>query len=163
MHGAGRDRDGRPPLSRQAAEICLAATPGPAARDRVLVLVTDGQVGGEDQILAALEPPGWPASGCTLIGIDRSVNEGLPATAWPQLGGGRCELVESEDRLDEVMAQIHRRIGTPLVTGLRLAAEGWTVAMDTVTPAGSRTCSPARRSSSADGSAASSAARRAAL
>src|SRR5204863_217717 len=35
-------------------------------------------------------------------------------------GGGLCELVESEDRLDVVMTKVHRRIGTPIATELAL-------------------------------------------
>ncbi|MFI5843984.1 VIT domain-containing protein [Catenuloplanes sp. NPDC051500] len=87
-----------------------------APRDRVLVLITDGQVGNEDQIL---HQTGSTASGVRIhtVGIDRAVNAGflgrLAAT-----GGGRCELVESEDRLDEAMDAIHRRIAAPLVTGV---------------------------------------------
>jgi Ca-activated chloride channel homolog len=85
-------------------------------RDRVLVLVTDGQVGNEDQILRKLDAK---LSGVRVhtVGIDRAVNAAFLrrlATA----GRGQCELVESEDRLDEAMEAIHRRIGAPLVTGL---------------------------------------------
>jgi hypothetical protein len=36
------------------------------------------------------------------------------------LGASRCELVESEDRLDDVMACLHRRISPPVATSL-----GW--------------------------------------
>src|SRR5262249_3133445 len=39
-------------------------------------------------------------------------------------GGGACELVESEDRLDEVMDAIHRRVGQPVLTRLRLEPAG---------------------------------------
>ena len=39
------------------------------------------------------------------------------------LGGGSCELVESEDRLDDVMDKVHRRIGTPVLTGLELTGD----------------------------------------
>src|SRR5262249_17216320 len=36
------------------------------------------------------------------------------------LGGGAWEFVESEERLEQVMQSVHRRIDTPLLTGLRL-------------------------------------------
>jgi Ca-activated chloride channel family protein len=51
------------------------------------------------------------------------------------LAGGRCELVESEDRLDEAMRHINRRIGRPLVTDLRLVADGLSVDTSTIAPA----------------------------
>ncbi|MBT2228892.1 VIT domain-containing protein [Nonomuraea sp. NEAU-A123] len=89
-----------------------------AGRERVLVLVTDGQVGHEDQIL---EQTGGALSSMRVhtVGIDRAVNAGFLGRL-AGLGAGRCELVESEDRLDAAMEQIHRRIGAPLVTDLSL-------------------------------------------
>ncbi|BCJ46634.1 hypothetical protein GCM10010168_38430 [Actinoplanes ianthinogenes] len=101
-------------------------------RDRVLVLVTDGQVGNEDQIVHKVTP----LIGSTrlhTIGIDRAVNAGFLGRL-AALGAGRAELVESEDRLDDAMEHIHRRIGAPLVTGLSLAAEGFSPIEGTRTP-----------------------------
>jgi Ca-activated chloride channel homolog len=102
-------------------------------RDRVLVLVTDGQVGNEDQILretaAAIE-----GVRVHTVGIDQAVNAGFLGRL-AAYGGGRCELVESEDRLDEAMDHIHRRIGTPLVTGLAVESDGIEMVEGTVSPA----------------------------
>jgi len=88
------------------------------ARDRVLVLVTDGQVGNEDQVL---REAGAALAGVRVhtVGIDRAVNAGFLGRL-AIAGGGRCELVESEDRLDEAMDRIHRRIGSPVITGVTL-------------------------------------------
>ncbi|MFC6879692.1 VIT domain-containing protein [Actinomadura yumaensis] len=101
-------------------------------RDRVLVLVTDGQVGNEDQILARLAPRLHGVRVHT-VGIDRAVNasflQRLAAT-----GQGRCELVESEDRLDEAMDHIHHRIGAPIATGLSLHPDGLDLVPDSVAP-----------------------------
>src|SRR5262249_58013968 len=77
-------------------------------RDRVLVLVTDGQVGNEDQLLARLAPALREVR-VHAVGIDRAVNAGFLGRL-AALGGGRCELVESEDRLDEATDRIHQRI-----------------------------------------------------
>ncbi|GIJ47737.1 hypothetical protein Val02_46230 [Virgisporangium aliadipatigenens] len=108
----------------------LTATDG--ERDRVLVLLTDGQVGNEDQILRTL----GTLNGIRVhaIGIDRAVNAGFLGRL-AAAGGGVFELVETEDRLDEVMANIHRRIGSPLVTDLSLEPLGLTVEPGTVAPA----------------------------
>ncbi|MEU4806519.1 VIT domain-containing protein [Actinosynnema sp. NPDC023587] len=90
-------------------------------RERVLVLVTDGQVGDEDRLLRELATP---LAGVRVhaVGIDRAVNEAF----LQRLAGttGRFELVESEDRLDEALRGIHRRIGSPVLTGLAVLAEG---------------------------------------
>ncbi|WP_169944671.1 VIT domain-containing protein [Microbispora sp. H11081] len=108
---------------------------GGQAPDRVIVLVTDGQVGNEDQIL---ERVGARLNGIRVhtVGIDRAVNAGFLGRL-AMLGSGRCELVESEDRLDVAMEHIHRRIGSPLVTDLTVRAEGVELVTDTVTHAGS--------------------------
>ncbi|MEV0678992.1 VIT domain-containing protein [Actinosynnema sp. NPDC050436] len=93
----------------------------PDDRERVLVLVTDGQVGDEDRLLRELA---IPLSGVRVhtVGIDRAVNEAF----LHRLAGsaGRCELVESEDRLDEALRGIHRRIGSPVLTGLAVLGDG---------------------------------------
>ncbi|MEV7968579.1 VIT domain-containing protein [Sphaerisporangium sp. NPDC088356] len=106
-----------------------------STRERVLVLVTDGQVGNEDQILERLGTR-LAAVRVHTVGIDRAVNAGFLGRL-AGLGSGRCELVESEDRLDEAMEHIHRRIGSPLVTGLSLKADGLDVLPGTVTHLGS--------------------------
>ncbi|MEV4571875.1 VIT domain-containing protein [Nonomuraea jabiensis] len=111
----------------------VALLGGRNERERVVVLVTDGQVGNEDQIL---EQAGGALSAMRVhtVGIDRAVNAGFLGRL-AGLGAGRCELVESEDRLDAAMEQIHRRIGAPLVTDLSL--KGLELEPDTVTHLGS--------------------------
>jgi Ca-activated chloride channel homolog len=102
-------------------------------RDRVLVLVTDGQVGNEDQIVRDITP----LIGTTrvhTIGIDRAVNGGFLGRL-AALGAGRAELVESEDRLDAAMEHIQRRIGAPVVTGLRVTADRVRLIDDEQSPA----------------------------
>jgi Ca-activated chloride channel homolog len=115
----------------------LAGAPGdePEAgrqRDRVLVLVTDGQVGNEDQILRLLAPRLAGVRVYT-VGVDTAVNEGF-LKRLAGLGGGACELVESEDRLDAVMDRVHRRIGAPVVTDLRLEPSGLDADLDSIAP-----------------------------
>jgi Ca-activated chloride channel family protein len=134
--GARGGTDMAPSLDRAVTELnggaCGTAGTAVAHRDRVLVLVTDGQVGNEDQILRHL---GARLGGIRIftLGIDQAVNEGF-LRRLAGLGGGACEVVESEDRLDEVMAQVHRRIGTPLLTGLRLEPAGIQIVPGTLVP-----------------------------
>lgn len=103
-----------------------------SGRDRVLVLITDGQVGNEDQILNHL---GSRLAGIRVhvVGIDQAAGAGF-LSRLASIGGGRCELVESEDRLDAAAARIHQRIGTPLVTGLTLSADGLAIVPETIAP-----------------------------
>ncbi|TDC59051.1 VWA domain-containing protein, partial [Actinomadura sp. GC306] len=102
-------------------------------RDRVLVLITDGQVGNEDQILARVEPRLRDVRVHT-VGIDRAVNAGF-LNRLAAIGQGRCELVESEDRLDEAMEHIHHRIAAPLATGLTLHSDDLEIVPDSTAPA----------------------------
>src|SRR5262249_45579220 len=67
-------------------------------------------------------------------GIDRAVNAAF-LRRLADAGGGSCELVESEERLDQVMDQVHRAIGTPVLTGLQLRSAGLDLAADTLLPA----------------------------
>ncbi|MFD4668176.1 VIT domain-containing protein [Lentzea sp. NPDC058450] len=83
-------------------------------RDPVLVLVTDGQVGNEDQMLRDISPL-INRTRIHAVGIDTAVNAGFLGRL-AAAGAGRCELVESEDRLDEAMTHIQRRIGAPVIT-----------------------------------------------
>jgi Ca-activated chloride channel family protein len=123
------------PLEHAVKELAKTAseTTGPKDRERILVLITDGQVGNEDQILRAL---GKRLANLRIftLGIDQAVNAGF-LKRLAALGGGFCELVESEDRLDEVMDKLHGRIATPVLTGLRLEAAGFRLDPETIVPA----------------------------
>ena len=101
-------------------------------RERVIVLVTDGQVGNEDHILRELAPNLRGVRVFTL-GIDQAVNAAF-LRRLAGAGGGLCGLVESEDRLDAVMAKVHRRIGTPIATDLAIRATGLDVDRATIAP-----------------------------
>ncbi|HTJ68288.1 MAG TPA: VIT domain-containing protein [Actinospica sp.] len=121
---------------RDAADVLTDSSlrDGERSRDRVLVLVTDGQVGNEDQILAQITDR-LDGVRVHTVGIDQAVNAGFLGRL-AAIGGGRCELVESEDRLDAAMDRIHRRIGSPTVTDLRIEdAEGLRTVADTASPA----------------------------
>lgn len=102
--------------------------------ERLLVLVTDGQVGGEDVILRALaarSPNQIPR--IFTLGIDQAVNAGF-LNRLADMSGGQAELVESEDRLDEVMDRMHRQLGTAVMTNVRLALEGAELVNDSLVP-----------------------------
>src|SRR5580693_4068262 len=120
------------PLEQALRLLTGAADAEADGRDRVLVLVTDGQIGNEDQILERIGT-GLARIRVHVVGIDQAVNAGF-LSRLAAAGRGRCELVESEDRLDEAAARIHRRIGAPLVTALALAGDGVAIVPGTVAP-----------------------------
>lgn len=111
--------------------VALLAS-SPADRDRVLVLVTDGQVGNEAEILRML---GSRLQGLRIftLGIDQAVNAGF-LKRLAILVGGTCELVESEQRLWEAMDIIERQLAPPLLTELRLDGQGLQLDTASITP-----------------------------
>ena len=113
------------PMAR-AVDMLSAAG---ADRQPSVVLVTDGQISGEDQLLGSV----GSSTRIYCVGIDRAVNAGL-LERLARLGNGRAELVESEDRLDEVMARLARTIGRPSLTGIRVSADGVDIVDGSVTP-----------------------------
>lgn len=121
------------PLARACELLLDDDRPDRAERDKVIVLITDGQVGNEDQLLRTLGEKAARLRVFTL-GIDQAVNAAFLRRV-AAVGGGACELVESEDRLDEVMAKVHRRIDAPVLSGLRLIGDGLTLEPDTLVPA----------------------------
>ncbi|TMQ18832.1 MAG: VWA domain-containing protein [Deltaproteobacteria bacterium] len=114
------------PLARAVTQL----EGGTTDRERLIMLVTDGQVGNEDEVLRRLAPTLRNIKMFTL-GIDQAVNAAF-LRRLAAAGGGLCELVESEDRLDQVMAKVHRRIGTPIATELALSPVGLEVERGTL-------------------------------
>lgn len=99
-------------------------------REQVVVFVTDGQVGNEAQVYSHVASHAGSTRIFT-VGVDRAVNESF-LKRLAESTGGVFELVESQDRLDEVMRSIHRRIGSPVLRDLQLRVEG----LSEVTPEG---------------------------
>lgn len=118
----------------QAALRPLATFGMPASRDTMVVLITDGQVAGEDSVLRSI-------TGLNLgrlpriftLGVDRAVNASL-LTRLAKLGGGLFELVESETRLDAVMERFHREIGSPVLKGVTIEPLDFDLVSNSLTP-----------------------------
>ena len=102
-------------------------------RTPILVLVTDGAIGDEDRILSRLRA----SLGTTtihVVGIATAANAGLLARLADS-SGGTHEIVESADRLDEVMDRIQDRLVAPLLTDVRVEGDGMEIVADSVVPA----------------------------
>jgi Ca-activated chloride channel family protein len=119
-----------------ALDTAFATVPR-GERAAAIVLVTDGQVADEDRLveLATRAGRGRGELRVHCVGIDQAVNGGL-LERLSRVGGGSCELVESEDRLDEVLVALHRRIRSPRLTTVTLQGEGIEILPGTLSPAG---------------------------
>ncbi|MBW3602087.1 MAG: VWA domain-containing protein [Actinobacteria bacterium] len=102
-------------------------------RRRCVVLVTDGQVTGEDHVLRTAAGEGLGDVRLHCVGIDQAVNAGL-LERMARSSGGHVELVEGEDRLDTSLASICRVVNPPLVTDLEVTLEGADLIEGTVSP-----------------------------
>jgi serine/threonine protein kinase len=99
--------------------------------ERSIVLLTDGQVGNEDQIVQKLGAE-KNLRVCT-VGIDSAVNASF-LLRLAQIGGGRCELVESEAKLHASMDNLARLLLPPVLTQLSLVPGGFAMERDSLAP-----------------------------
>jgi hypothetical protein len=110
----------------------------PEGRDAVVVLITDGQVAGEDSVLRTIEALHLPRMPRIFtLGIDRSVNASL-LTRLADLGGGAFELIESEQRLDQVLERVHQQIAPPILTDVTIEPLEGEIVKTTFTPENNR-------------------------
>jgi Ca-activated chloride channel homolog len=109
-------------------------------RQRYVVVVTDGQIGDEDHVLKETAARLGDTT-IFAIGIDQAVNAGF-LRRLAAVGGGRLELVESEDRLDHAFTTIQSRLGRPSLRDLRVHVDDAELIPGTMTPAVHRACYP---------------------
>jgi len=96
---------------------------GSPMRARAIVLVTDGQITGEDSLIRLLgQSPESRRPQIFCLGVDRAVN-GSVLQRLTKMTGGTYELVESHKRLDEVMKRFASEIGSPALSDLEVIAE----------------------------------------
>lgn len=122
----------------------------------VVVLVTDGQVGNEGEILRRIESR---AAGLRVftLGIDTAVNAAF-LRRLAQIGRGTATLCEPGPALEGALERIGREIGTPVLVDLAVEDQGLGIDQTTLTPArlpdvfAGRTASVFFRCASANGS-----------
>lgn len=88
-----------------------------------IVLITDGQITGEDYVLSRLN--GIDAKRRPRIytlGVDRAVNASV-LRRLSNATGGSFELVESESQLDKSIQVLAQEIGTPVLTDIRVVSD----------------------------------------
>ena len=125
------------PAFARASELLADSA---SERERIVVLITDGQVGDEDGLLKR-HAPLLASTRMLALGIDEAVNEGLLARLV-RPGGGWHVCVESEDWLDEVLTMAVHRIVPPVLSRLRLGGAGIDAASQAPLPAPD--CFPSR-------------------
>jgi Ca-activated chloride channel family protein len=96
--------------------------PREAGRLLIVMLITDGQVGNEPEVLAAAARH---LAGARLftVGIDTAVNEAF-LRRLAALGRGACLLLAPSEDLDVAIPRFAAGFGAPLVTDLAIEAAG---------------------------------------
>lgn len=106
----------------------LAGSPD---RERVVILVTDGQIAAEAHLLASIESRLGATRFC-VVGIDSAPNASL-LERLGRYSNGFVALVESEDRLDVALRTLHRRVGRPDLLSVHVELDGAEM-LDTTAP-----------------------------
>ncbi|HUL99653.1 MAG TPA: VIT and VWA domain-containing protein, partial [Mycobacterium sp.] len=100
-------------------------------RRSILLVITAGQVGNDDQI--ATFRPRIGGVRIHTLGIGATVNAGL-LRQLADVGRGQMLLADTEDALDNLTPTLRRQLGPPLLTNLSLAADGMQLLTNTISP-----------------------------
>lgn len=88
-----------------------------------IVLVTDGQVTGEDELLRLIDKlPRNQVPRLFCLGVDRAVNASV-LERISRRTGGTFELIESEERLNEVLERFATEIANPALTQMTISCQ----------------------------------------
>ncbi|KAF0249273.1 MAG: hypothetical protein FD167_1323, partial [bacterium] len=98
----------------------------------VIVLLTDGEVGNESQILKEVQQRVGAARLFT-VGIDTAVNEGF-LNRLAGVGSGTATFVTPGSQLEDALVTVGREIGSPLVVNLRIEDIDSGLELSTIAP-----------------------------
>ncbi len=90
-----------------------------AERHARLVLITDGQVGNEPEILARMRRADAATLPLHCFGIDTAVNDAF-LKSLAQQSGGRCVLMTPQDDIAEAVRRLAQTLRRPVLTHLTL-------------------------------------------
>lgn len=90
----------------------------PANRSRSVLFVTDGQAHNEAELTAAIANRRQGARFFT-FGIDTAVNSAL-LERLARVGGGTCELATPSDDIEEALANLEARFGSPVLDSVEV-------------------------------------------
>lgn len=118
--GTGGGTQLLPALDHVLAKIAAHS----AGRPSCLILITDGEVGNEAEILKRLAP----SLRIHVFGIDVTINDGFLQKLAAQHDGSSCLLSPGDDIVGAV-SRLGNRLRRPVLTGLRVS-EGWETATE---------------------------------
>ncbi|NEP08798.1 MAG: after-VIT domain-containing protein [Symploca sp. SIO2C1] len=97
----------------------------PASEDRLrsVVLLTDGYIGNENQVIAEVQQQLQPGNRLYSFGVGSSVNRFL-LNRLAEVGRGAAQIVRHDEPTQEVAEKFFRQINNPVLTNIQVTWEG---------------------------------------
>ncbi|MEH2281291.1 MAG: VIT domain-containing protein [Nostoc sp.] len=99
--------------------------PTPAGRLRSVVLLTDGYIGNENEILAEVQQHLQPGNRLYSFGAGSSVNRFL-LNRIAEIGRGISRIIRHDEPTEEVAEKFYRQINNPVLTNIQISWQGET-------------------------------------
>ncbi|MEH1949595.1 MAG: after-VIT domain-containing protein [Nostoc sp.] len=97
--------------------------PTPVGRLRSVVLLTDGYIGNENEILAEVQQHLQPANRLYSFGAGSSVNRFL-LNRIAEIGRGISTIIRHDEPTEEVAEKFYRQINNPVLTNIQISWHG---------------------------------------
>ncbi|MEH2409745.1 after-VIT domain-containing protein [Nostoc sp.] len=97
--------------------------PTPAERLRSVVLLTDGYIGNENEILAEVQQHLQPGNRLYSFGAGSSVNRFL-LNRIAEIGRGISRIIRHDEPTEEVAEKFYRQINNPVLTNIQISWDG---------------------------------------
>ncbi len=95
----------------------------PAGRLRSIVLLTDGYIGNENEILAEVQRELKPGNRLYSFGVGSSPNRFL-LNRIAEIGRGTSQVIRHDEPTEEVAEKFFRQINNPVLTNIQISWEG---------------------------------------
>ncbi|MDF5707121.1 MAG: VIT domain-containing protein [Nostoc sp. S4] len=99
--------------------------PTPAGRLRSVVLLTDGYIGNENEILAEVQQHLQPGNRLYSFGAGSSVNRFL-LNRIAEIGRGISKIIRYDESTQEVAEKFYKQINNPVLTNIQISWQGET-------------------------------------
>ncbi|MFN6484386.1 MULTISPECIES: after-VIT domain-containing protein [unclassified Nostoc] len=97
--------------------------PTPTGRLRSVVLLTDGYIGNENEILAEVQQHLQPGNRLYSFGAGSSVNRFL-LNRIAEIGRGISKVIRHDEPTEEVAEKFYRQINNPVLTNIQISWQG---------------------------------------
>jgi Ca-activated chloride channel homolog len=95
----------------------------PSGRLRSIVLLTDGYIGNDNEILSAVQDQLKPGNRLYSFGVGSGVNRYL-LNRIAEIGRGTCQILRQDENPEPVAEKFFREINNPVLTNISITWEG---------------------------------------